>query len=44
MSALTFPNGVTGVWDGYQDFYSGSSMMPAPIYPVLIPLNCSDIE
>ena len=37
-------NGVTGVWDRYQDYYSGSASNPAPVVPVLIPMSCADVN
>jgi hypothetical protein len=39
-------HGVTGVWDRYQDYYSGSSANPAPVVPVLILTkgDCTDLN
>jgi hypothetical protein len=40
---LPLANGLSGVWDHYQDYYSGTAQMPAPVVPVLIPQNCHDL-
>ncbi len=38
-AGLALPNGVTGVWDRYVDYYGTNT----PI-PVLVPMTCSDIQ
>jgi len=40
----TFPNGIRGVWDRYQDFNAGSADSPAPTVPVLYPITCADLN
>jgi hypothetical protein len=39
-STTTFPNGIRGVWERYQD--TGAAQ-PGPVQPVLYPLSCADL-
>jgi hypothetical protein len=48
-AGIPLPNGIRGVWDRYNDFYgetgnADSGFMPAPTYPVLIPMTCADLQ
>ena len=40
----TFPNGIVGVWDGYQDFGAGTATSPAPTAKMLYPTKCADLQ
>jgi hypothetical protein len=43
-AGVNLSNGIRGVWDRYQDYYSGTAMSPAPTVPVLYPMSCSDVS
>jgi hypothetical protein len=42
-AALNLSNGISGVWDRYQDYNAGSASSPAPTVPVLVPTSCKDL-
>lgn len=43
VASLDLPNGITGVWDRYQNYNAGTAQHPAPTVPVLTPMKCTDI-
>ena len=44
VGGLSFPNGIRGVWDRYQDYWAGSAQERAPTVPVLYPMSCEDLN